>query len=226
MLERRASLIVAAAPPLAGKSTTLTALLDFLPPDTERVYLRGLAEPFDFVGQVKPADSYLLCNEISPDLPTYLWGRKVLRLFELMREGYPMASTMHAGSAEEVVGLLEGHLRVPRLLVACLTLVMVLDVSWTGSQRVRRARSLHLLTGDGADGLGLALLSGWSPAAQSFRHSWEGALSFLRSRGLGWRQARSELHRRARFLEGLATQGVASIPEVRQAIAQYLGRSR
>lgn len=46
LLEARVPVVVAAAPPLAGKTTLLTALLDFLPADTRRVVLRGVAEDF------------------------------------------------------------------------------------------------------------------------------------------------------------------------------------
>src|SRR3990172_669565 len=45
-MERGASLIVAADPPSAGKTTTLTALLTFTPPDTLVYFTRGLGEPF------------------------------------------------------------------------------------------------------------------------------------------------------------------------------------
>lgn len=49
LLEARVPLVVAAEPPLAGKSTTLTALLDFLPPDARTVVLRGRYETFDWL---------------------------------------------------------------------------------------------------------------------------------------------------------------------------------
>lgn len=46
LLEARLSLMVAAAPPLAGKTTVLTSLLEFLPAGTRRVHLRGAGEDF------------------------------------------------------------------------------------------------------------------------------------------------------------------------------------
>ncbi|MGZ6340554.1 MAG: hypothetical protein ACXWMX_01770 [Candidatus Limnocylindrales bacterium] len=46
LIEARVPLVVAAGPPLAGKSTILTALIDFLPPGVRRIYLRGRVEDF------------------------------------------------------------------------------------------------------------------------------------------------------------------------------------
>lgn len=93
LIESRASIIVAADPSGAGKTTTLTALGDFLPPDTARIYLRGWNETFDFVDTADPARSYLLCNEISAHLPIYLWGRKVLQLFDARGRGFAFGAT-------------------------------------------------------------------------------------------------------------------------------------
>lgn len=49
LVEGRLPVIIAAGPPLAGKSTTLTALLDFLPSDTRPVYLGGWGEEFGWL---------------------------------------------------------------------------------------------------------------------------------------------------------------------------------
>jgi hypothetical protein len=49
LVEGRVPLVVAAEAPLAGKSTTLTALLDFLPSSVRRVFLRGWTEDFSWL---------------------------------------------------------------------------------------------------------------------------------------------------------------------------------
>ena len=46
LIEGRVPVVVASGPPLAGKTTLLTALMDFLPPDVEKLFLRGWAEDF------------------------------------------------------------------------------------------------------------------------------------------------------------------------------------
>src|SRR5258705_484281 len=52
-MESHGSLLIAAEQPHSGKTTTLTALLDFLPSATRRVFIRGWAETFDFLGQAR-----------------------------------------------------------------------------------------------------------------------------------------------------------------------------
>ena len=56
-LARRRSLAVVAGGSGVGKTTLLTALLDFLPPGTRRVYLRGCFETFAFLSDptIEPA---------------------------------------------------------------------------------------------------------------------------------------------------------------------------
>ncbi len=49
LVEARLPVVVAAGPQLAGKTTLLTALLDFLPPEIRRIQLRGFAEDFGWL---------------------------------------------------------------------------------------------------------------------------------------------------------------------------------
>src|SRR5918997_6945689 len=49
LIEGKVPIVVAAEAPLAGKSTTLTALMDFLPPDVRKIFLRGWAETFEWL---------------------------------------------------------------------------------------------------------------------------------------------------------------------------------
>src|SRR6478752_289441 len=109
LLARRASIIVGAEPPMAGKTTTLTALLDLLPPTTRKIYLRGHYENFEFVADpaLEPAHTYLLANEMSDHLAIYFWGARVGKLFSLLPQGYAFGSTMHAETVEDVLAVLQ-----------------------------------------------------------------------------------------------------------------------
>ncbi len=140
LLARRASMLVAAGPSGAGKTTLLTALLDFLPAGTRQVYVRGCYEPFRFLADpaVEPRRAALLVNEISPHLPSYLWGPGVRRLLAAKRDGYVLAATAHATSVEDLVGSLAGYpLRIPPAEIAAFDLVVVLD-AWEEQGAVRR----------------------------------------------------------------------------------------
>ncbi|NLE09259.1 MAG: hypothetical protein GX631_08400, partial [Dehalococcoidales bacterium] len=50
VMEYRASVIVAAGPSWAGKTTLFHAMLDFLRPEVEHVTLRGYDEDFTWLG--------------------------------------------------------------------------------------------------------------------------------------------------------------------------------
>lgn len=89
------SLLVAAEASRSGKSTLAYALLEKLPVERERIYIRGTFEPFDWVMTARPEDVVLLVNEFSPDLPVYCWGLAAKRVLELSLQGYQVIGCMH-----------------------------------------------------------------------------------------------------------------------------------
>lgn len=223
-LERRASLVVAAQAPHAGKTTTLTALADFLPPATRRVYLRGWGETFAFLGDADPAASYLLCNEISAHLPVYLWGPKVGRLFAAVAAGYGLGTTMHADTLAELAATLaEPALGVPRAAVARLDFLLVLAVDYVERRPRRRLHTLELLRRDGAGGdFDPATLVYWDAARGGFVHAPDPPPpGLLRRAGLPAGEFVAERERRAAFLADLASRGERAVHAVRRALAAY-----
>ena len=228
MIERRASIIVAAEAPGAGKSTILTALAAFLPPSVDRLYLRGWSETFAFLGEADPRRTYLLCNEISPHLPVYLWGRQVPRLFAAVAEGYGLGATMHAETRDEVVAVLEGSpLCVPRCQVARVDLLLTLAVD-DRERRVqwaprRRLDALQLLRRDGtSDDFDPVRLAWWDPALAVVAHDDAAPpIGLLRRTGLDAAAFGRECARRAAFLSDLQSRGVRAAADVRRAIAGY-----
>src|SRR5215210_2371092 len=159
VIESHGSLLIAAEQPHSGKTTTLTALLDYLPNATRRVFIRGWAETFDFLGQTKPEMTLLLANELSSHLPVYLWGPKAVRVFEALRRGYALGSTLHADSCDEAVAQLTGELGVDPRDLARVHLLMVMRVyATTGGGYARRVVSLHRLVPRGGSVVALALV--------------------------------------------------------------------
>lgn len=128
VMEERGTIIVAATPQEAGKTTMLTALLDFIPPEVELIYLRGWYERFEFLDEDRdPASTYLLSNEISSHLPIYMWGRGVRRLFDAVGAGFGFGATVHASSAAEVIHMLEHYpLEVPQDLITGIDVVVTM----------------------------------------------------------------------------------------------------
>src|SRR5947199_2071160 len=78
LLEHGASFTVAGPTdpqPGVGKTTTLNALLQFLPEGTALAYMSGMYENFGFtrIHDIEPENTYALCNEVSDHLAIYLW---------------------------------------------------------------------------------------------------------------------------------------------------------
>src|SRR5579884_2605641 len=108
LLEHGASLTVAGPTDPqagAGKTTTINALLQFLPQGAAICYMEGMYEDFAFTRQpaLYPATTYVLSNEISDHLEIYMWGNIARRYLRLPELGYHIATTVHADTVEEVI---------------------------------------------------------------------------------------------------------------------------
>ncbi len=117
LLEHGASLTVAGPTdpqPGVGKTTTLNALLQFLPQGTALAYMSGMYETFAFtrLRDIDPAHTYALCNEVSDHLPIYMWGRVARRYLTLPAQGYHIATSVHADTIDEVMYMYHRTLRV------------------------------------------------------------------------------------------------------------------
>src|SRR3990170_4886255 len=80
IMERRASVLVAAVPSQGGKSTTLNVLLDFMRPEIKQIEL-DTNDDFSFMKKNKPADTYMVAAEFS-DYGYYIWGDTAIKAFE------------------------------------------------------------------------------------------------------------------------------------------------
>ena len=225
VLEAHGSILIAAEQPHSGKTTTLTAFLDFLPNDVRRVFVRGWVETFDYLKQTAPERTILLGNELSSHLPVYLWGPKAVRVFESLRKGYALGSTLHADSADEAVAQLTGELGIAPGDLARVDLLMVMRVYATiGGHYARRVVSLHRLTPRDGTGLMLQPLVEHREGADEHEHDEDAELKLVaKRRSEDIDAAAAELARRTEFLCDLLQQRRREIPDVRAALAEYRG---
>jgi hypothetical protein len=225
ILEAHGSILIAAEQPHSGKTTTLTALLDFLPNEVRRVFLRGWVETFDYLKQTAPEHTILLGNELSSHLPVYLWGPKAVRVFETLRRGYAIGSTLHADSAEEAVAQLTGELGVAPQDLARVDLLMVMRIYATVSgQYARRVVSLHRLTPREGSGLRLLPLLEHRERSDDHEHDEDAELELAAKRRHEDVDAvAADLERRTEFLCDLLQRRNREIPDVRAALAEYRG---
>lgn len=219
-LEAHGSLLIAAEHPHSGKTTTLTALLDYLPARTRRIFVRGWAETFDYLTQTRPAETLLLANELSSHLPVYLWGPKAVRVFESLRQGYALASTLHADTADEALAQLRGELGVAAPDLARVQLLMVMRIYGTGrGGYARRVVSLDRLVAADGDVARTTLVTHVTDD-DTHRHDEAAELALLAAlRGEDASQAAAELARRTLLVDSLTRLGTFGIPEVRRALA-------
>jgi hypothetical protein len=223
-LERRGSLILASEPPSAGKTTILTALFAFLPPETQVYFTRGWGETFDLPPLSEDVPTYILVNEMSDDLPVYSWGPYVVRVFELLAEGYSLGSTMHADTVEDVIAQLAEENKVPRAHLGHLTLVATLRLPHRDGRVLRRLNEVALLgPGDAHENPSVTPVASWDAEGDSFRllQSEGSGAALARRLGLSESSLRQEMQRRGRFLAGLVREGVLSHAEVESAVAGY-----
>src|SRR5689334_6488128 len=116
LVERHQSLIVSGPTdptPGVGKTTTLNALLGFLPAGTTLVYTTGMYEDFEFTEQVDPQTTCVLANEVSDHLVIYMWGRVARRFLRMPGDGYAVATSCHADTVHDVLSMLARDLKLP-----------------------------------------------------------------------------------------------------------------
>jgi hypothetical protein len=254
LLEARVPLVVAAERSRTGKSTLLDALLDFLPPGVQRRELEGVAETFDWLPHARdlgwrqaaplnppaatapadPATTWLVAQELSDHLPTYVWGDTARVALRSVSLGFGLAATIHADSLEEVFDALR---RPPVALtddeLTRLGVVLILrayppapgDLEAGPARRVVAAHYVRPLARDAhghVQRLGPAVLTAWDEREDVFEHFAWGILSELAERtGRRPGDFEQELERRRGYLDGLAAAGVVDVDRVRLAIDGY-----
>jgi hypothetical protein len=242
---RRRGVMLASEAPRAGKTTTLSALVDFLPPGTVGVFLRGWRGDFDWTDEIAPDRGYLLVNEMSDHLPIYVWGRNARGALELAGRGYGMGATMHADSLDEALALLHDQLGANDADLAGLTIYLQYSAYLTPAGMYRRVEEAWHLRLDERGALApvrlAALEGGRSPSLTGAQRDPEppllasdggrsgralihdpGAYAVLAaSLGLGADALEAELAARSDYLAALAERGICDPASVAVALSQY-----
>jgi hypothetical protein len=247
VVARRRSVMLSSEAPQAGKTTLLSALVDFLPPDTTGIFVRGWWEAYDWIDEIPAGTGYLLINEMSDHLPIYVWGRAARGALMLAGKGWGLGATMHADSLPEALDSLRGSLGATDADLAGLTIYLQYSAYHTPAGMYRRIEEAwHLrLDGDGVlaparlgaiEGDRSPTLTGaqrlptppmlpedGGRSSRRFVHEPAAYALLAGSLGLDAVEFESEVVHRAAFLEDLAARGICDPPAVAAAIAEYAG---
>ena len=114
---RTEAFIVYSLPRNAGKSTVTEAVLAAAPAGTPRHDFLGTEDQLDAL-RSRPASGYLVVAEMGHrGRPGYLAEEEIVRAFDLVDLGYPLATSLHADTLADAVGVLTGN-GVPMASVA------------------------------------------------------------------------------------------------------------
>ena len=245
LIEGRVPIVVAAAARSVGKTTLLTALLDFVAPAIRVVELRGVDETFDWLPQatelgwpgaarrattgprVRADDTILLAPELSDHTPAYVWGDAARVAVRAAAIGYGLAATIHGDSLDDVFATLRATpVRLTEEELSRLGVVLVLRRDQRGVRRIVAAHYVRPVARDEhghIQRLGPAVLATWDPAGQTFEHFGWGVIPELAMR-VGRRPGDFEIEVDARraLLDGLVAGGITDVAAVRGAIQRYV----
>lgn len=245
VVARRRGVMLASEAPQAGKTTTLSALVDFLPDDTVGVFLRGWGQDMSWTDEIGSDRGFLLVNEMSDHLPIYVWGPNARAALRLAGQGYGFGGTMHADSLDEALACLRGELRAADADLAGLTIYLQYSAYFTPSGMYRRVEEAWHLRTDGSGVLSpvrlAALDGGRSPSltgaqrlpvpptlphdggrsGRALVHDPEAYAELAASLGTDPMALERELEERAAFLAELGERGICSPSEVAAAVVAY-----
>ena len=238
LVEKHQSLIVSGPTdptPGIGKTTTLNALLQFLPGGSTLVYTAGMYEDFLFKEQVTPETTCVLANEVSDHLRIYMWGRVARTLLRMPEEGYAVATSCHADTIDDVMNMLLGDLRLTTADVRRLGVIVNIGLVGRVWPPKRRFLSIYFADPDenadttgapsghsGAARPNLLCLASWDPTTDTQVCATDETLTRLAG-ALGMERAAFDeaLARREAVLTEQA-QGKGSSPRVFRAAVEAL----
>jgi hypothetical protein len=235
LIERHRSLIVSGPTdptPGVGKTTTLNALLGFLPAGTTLVYTLGMYEDFEFRNEVEPGTTCVLTNEVSDHLRIYMWGRMARKLLRLPGEGYAVATSCHADTVKDVLAMLTDDLRLPAADVR--RLGVIVNIGLVGRLWPPRRRFLTVnfvaptpSADDDEDEIRLLSLASWDAAADTFVPAVQETLAELAAIiGMPLPEFCAALDRRTARLEELAQGRGVGVSVMREAVDALVAEER
>lgn len=235
----------------SGKTTTLNAILLFIPPQMKIVSIEDTRElnlPHEnwvplltrggFGGKSattgKPAgeiDMFDLLTAALRQRPQYLMvgevrGPEAFVVFQAMATGKSAYTTFHADDVQAMVHRLENDpINLPRALVAALDIVLLQAQVKVGTDMTRRVKALIEIVGIDPESNELITNSAytWNPADDTFNYSGHSYVYEKVSLARNWTQRRmeQEIKRRLDIFEYMKKTSVQNYRDVARIVSSY-----
>ncbi|WP_456329994.1 type II/IV secretion system ATPase subunit [Archaeoglobus sp.] len=227
----------------SGKTTTLNAIMMFIPPDAKVISIEDTREIKLYhenwvaevtrtgMGEEGEIDMYDLLRTALRQRPDYIIvgevrGKEAQTFFQAMSTGHASYSTLHAGDINQMVYRLESEpLKVPRSMLQFLDIALVQTMWVKGATRLRRTKEVNEILGiDPADkNLLVNQFVRWDPKQDthvevSMPKKLEKIADFL---GLSVQEVFEEMFNRKRYLELMLKRGIRNYKEVTKRIHAY-----
>ncbi len=226
----------------AGKTTTLNALLMFIPPEAKVVSIEDTREiqlyHENWIAEVtrsgvegQEIDMYDLLRAALRQRPDYIVvgevrGREAMTLFQAMSTGHAGYATFHAGDINQLIYRLENPpLNVPRVMIQFLDSIAVQFMWSFRGVRKRRVKEIVEIVGLEAESKELLVnkVFQWDPASDSYVQLADSKKleKIAMMHGVDVVDIIDELRRRKEFLELLHQKGIRDYREVTKHIHMY-----
>lgn len=235
----------------SGKTTTLNAVLLFIPPQMKIVSIEDTRElnlPHEnwipsltregFGGKslitgksAGEIDMFELLTTAMRQRPQYLMvgevrGKEAYVVFQAMATGKTAYSTFHAEDVQAMVHRMENDpINLPRALVTALNVVMLQAQVKVGTKMTRRVKSITEIVGIDPETNELITNSvfNWNPADDTFNYSGHSYVYEKVRMGRNWtpREMEREIRRRVEILEYMKKAGINNYKEVASIISTY-----
>ncbi len=235
----------------SGKTTTLNAILLFIPPqmkivsieDTRELNLPhenwvplltrgGFGGKSSYTGKAAgEIDMFDLLTAALRQRPQYLMvgevrGPEAFVVFQAMATGKSAYTTFHADDVQAMVHRLENDpINLPRALVAALDIVLLQAQVKVGTDMTRRVKALIEVVGTDPESNELITNSAytWNPADDTFNYSGHSYVYEKVSLARNWTQKRmeQEIKRRLDIFDYMKKIGVQNYKDVARIVSSY-----
>ena len=226
----------------AGKTTSMNALLMFLPPEAKVVSIEDTREiqlyHENWIAEVtrtgvegQEIDMYELLRAALRQRPDYIVvgevrGREALTLFQAMSTGHASYATFHAGDVNQLIYRLENPpLDVPRVMIQFLDSIIVQFMWSMRGVRKRRVKEIVEIVGLEPETKELLInrIFEWDPVSDSYVQLADSKKleKIAMMQGVDTIDVIEELRRRKEFLELMYQKNIRDYREVTSYIHMY-----